>query len=40
MPMPDYRERGRKRFYLLKIEEAQLRGVPWVLLVHPCLGVA
>jgi hypothetical protein len=34
------RERERKRFYLLRIEVAQLHGVPWVLLVHPYLGVA
>jgi hypothetical protein len=33
------RERGRKKFYLLRIEAVQLHGVPWVLLVHPCLGV-
>jgi hypothetical protein len=34
------RERGRKEsLSLLRIEAAQLRGVPWVLLIHPYFGV-
>jgi hypothetical protein len=33
-------EREKRGFYPLRIEVAQLRGVPWVLLIHPCLGVA
>jgi hypothetical protein len=44
LPTPGYRERERerekRRVYLLRIEVAQLRGVPWVLLIHPYFGVA
>jgi hypothetical protein len=31
---------GEELLSLLRVEAAQLRGVPWVLLVHPCFGVA
>jgi hypothetical protein len=34
------REREKRGFYPLRIEAAQLRYIPWVLLVHPCLEVA
>jgi hypothetical protein len=40
LPTLSYRERGGEFLSLLRIEAAQLRGVPWVLLVHPCFGVA
>jgi hypothetical protein len=46
LPTVSYRERERergkkgKKLSSLRIELAQLRGVPWVLDVHPCLGVA
>jgi hypothetical protein len=43
LPTLSFRERERKReknLSSLRIESAQLRGVPWVLDVHPCLGVA
>jgi hypothetical protein len=34
------RKRERKNLPILRIESAQLRGVPRVLDVRPCLGVA
>jgi hypothetical protein len=43
LPMLSYRKREGKRgknLSSLRIESAQLRGVPWVLEVHPYLGVA
>jgi hypothetical protein len=32
--------RGKESLSLLRVEVAQLRDVPWVLLVHPHFGVA
>jgi hypothetical protein len=41
LPMLSYRERGRREnLSALRIESAQLHGVPWVFDVHPCFGVA
>jgi hypothetical protein len=41
LPMLNYRERERKgNLSVLKIESAQLRGVPWVFDVHPYFRVA
>jgi hypothetical protein len=43
LPTLSYRKReGKegKNLSSLRIESAQLRGVLWVLDVHPCLGVA
>jgi hypothetical protein len=41
MPTPSYRERkGRESLILLRVEAVQLHGVPWVLLIYPCFGVA
>jgi hypothetical protein len=34
------RRGGEKDLSLLRVEEAQLCGIPWVLLVHPHFGVA
>jgi hypothetical protein len=41
LPTLNYRERERKgNLSILRIESAQLRGVPWVFDVHPCFGIA
>jgi hypothetical protein len=41
LPVYIYRGRRKKRgLILLQVETAQLCGVPWVLLVCSCLGVA
>jgi hypothetical protein len=41
LPTLGYREKERRgNLSALRIESVQLRGVPWVLNVHPCLGVA
>jgi hypothetical protein len=41
LPMLIYREKeGKGNLSAIRIESAQLRGVPWVFDVHPCFGVA
>jgi hypothetical protein len=41
LPTLSYREKGKgKNLSTLRIELAQLHGVPWVLDIHPCFGVA
>jgi hypothetical protein len=40
LPMLSYREKeGKENLSVLRIESAQLHGVPWVFDVHPCFGV-
>jgi hypothetical protein len=41
LPTPSYREReGKESLSLLRIEAAQLHGVPRVILIQPCFVVA